>query len=425
MLPVCLCRRIIPYVISVLSLTTIAQNSGAAQDAVDSISGPVWYRTMDVGVREFRFAIEESTSETGNPIRHLISFDEGAQKFLLDPFVLNSDSLQFSLKQTKTQYHGTLTIPKQNDLHATAILISGSGPQDRDETLLEHKPFWVIADHLSRNGIAVLRFDDRGVGQSTGNFDEATSEDFARDVEAAMTFVQKLQNLKGKPVGLIGHSEGGIIAPMVAVRRPETAFIVMLAGTGVNGRRILETQGQLVLQAEGVTDPQQLLLQRTLQSELLDFVLSEIDSEPVVDQDARMQLLTAELRKSIAAVDMSDEVLQEALAGGLKRLQTPWFRFFLTHEPAPVLAQVRCPVLALNGQKDVQVDSGLNLAAIKAALESGGNSSFEIVEFPGLNHLFQNCRTGGVSEYAEIEETIASQVLNKIADWIRTSAAGR
>lgn len=338
------------------------------------------------------------------------------------PFPYSEESVSFGNLIDDVTLAGTLTVPQGDGPFPAAILISGSGPQDRDESLMDHKPFWVIADYLTRHGTAVLRYDDRGVAQSTGNFATATTEDAARDAEAALDFLRRHQKIRPDSIGFVGHSEGGIIAPLIAERRADTAFIVLLAGTGVNGKEILLSQGQLIIKAEGVDSPEQLELQRDVQMALIALVLDHEPGELAITDEQVMELLKS-VRATVPESALPNDALEEILRAGLKRIQAPWFKFFLTHEPASVLEKVTCPVLALNGEKDVQVDPKLNLPTIRKALENGGNKHFEIVEYPNLNHLFQTCETGGLSEYQKIEETIAPIVLDKVSTWIQDVVA--
>lgn len=305
----------------------------------------------------------------------------------------------------------TLTIPAGDGPYPAVVLISGSGPQDRDESLLEHKPFWVIADYLTQRGIAVLRYDDRGVGESTGEFASATSLDFASDARAAYEFLRSQDGIDASKVGLCGHSEGGIIAPMVAVADTRVAFVILLAGPGVNGDQILTSQMELILRASGLEASeieQQLLIQR----KLLD--LAEL--EPPIDESQFLErageaiavLLTDEERDT----DKGAAIASAAAA----ELCTPWFRFFLTHDPTRDLRQLSCPVLVLNGSKDIQVDPNLNVPAIREALAA--NPESEILVLPGLNHLFQACDTGNVDEYRSLEQTFSPDALKIIGDWI-------
>jgi len=331
------------------------------------------------------------------------------------PFPYLAEVVTFRNDTDGVQLVGTLTIPKSAGPFPAVVMISGSGPQDRDETLLDHKPFWVIADHLSRHGIAVLRFDDRGTGASKGDFASATSENFADDVEAAFDHLAMDSRIAAKSIGLIGHSEGGIIAPMVAARRSDVAFIVLLAGAGVNGKEILLSQGQLVLQAEGVTEASLLKVQRETQLAMIDTIL---DAAPDATADSLVDAAMKRLAEVLPEESLKEESLKSSVSAGIERIKSPWFRYFLTYEPASQLQSVKCPVLAINGEKDVQVDPKLNLPAIQSALEKGGNTRFKTIEFPAMNHLFQTCTTGGVSEYQAIEETISPIVLETVTHWI-------
>ncbi len=331
------------------------------------------------------------------------------------PFPYAIEEVTFRNEADGVQLAGTLTIPKTDRPCPAVVMITGSGPQDRDETLLDHKPFWVIADHLSRHGIAVLRFDDRGTGSSKGDLAQATSEDFANDVEAAFDYVKKDPRIAAKAVGLIGHSEGGIIAPMVAARRSDVAFTVLLAGTGVNGKEILLSQGQLILQAEGVSDKSLLKVQRETQLAMIDTIL---ESAPDASSDSLVNTAMQRLAAVLPEESLKEANLKDSVSVGMERINSPWFRYFLTYEPASQLERVKCPVLAINGEKDVQVDPRLNLPAIQAALEKGGNTRFKTIEFPSMNHLFQTCTTGGVSEYQTIEETVSPIVLKTVTNWI-------
>ncbi|MDA1230164.1 MAG: alpha/beta hydrolase, partial [Planctomycetota bacterium] len=312
------------------------------------------------------------------------------------PFPYQVEEVTFRNDSEGVELAGTLTLPKTDRPCPAVVMISGSGPQDRDETLLDHKPFWVIADHLSRHGVAVLRFDDRGTGASKGDFASATSENFANDVEAAFEHLVRDPRIAVKAVGLIGHSEGGLIAPIVVARRNDVAFAVLMAGTGVNGKEILLSQGQLILQAEGVNDASLLKVQRETQLAMIDTIL---DAAPDTPSDSLVNAAMKRLVEVLPEESLKEESLKMSVAAGIERIKSPWFRNFLTFEPASQLQRVKCPVLAINGEKDVQVDPRINLPAIQAALEKGGNSQFETIEFPALNHLFQTCTTGGLSEY--------------------------
>jgi len=304
---------------------------------------------------------------------------------------------------------GTLTFPSEGGPFPAAILISGSGPQDRNEEVFGHKPFLVLSDHLSRAGIAVLRVDDRGVGGSGGSTSESTTEDFAGDVLAGIAFLKNRPEVDPKRIGLIGHSEGGIIAPLVASRSDDVAFVIMLAGPGVPGDEILYLQTKLIARAAGV-DEQALAGVLEAHRELTAAVKSGAGEE---ETRARVRALI-EAQFGGAESEAIDSAVEQTVA----QMTGPWFRFFLGYDPRPALGKVRVPVLALNGELDLQVDADQNLPEIRKALEQGGNEDFTVKELPGLNHLLQKAETGSVEEYYSLEETLSPAALDTIRDWI-------
>ncbi len=310
---------------------------------------------------------------------------------------------------------GTLTLPKGEGPFPAAILITGSGGQDRNEEIFEHKPFWVIADHLTRAGIAVLRVDDRGIGGSSRGEASvaATSFDFAGDVGAGMDFLQRHARIAPDKIGLIGHSEGGIIAPIVATQRDDVAFAVLLAGTGVRGDYLLVMQNEAIMRASGIdegTTSAALESQKNLFAIVSDATLSSQEME---------QALTQAIQKDEEFMAASAEEQEQGLKVALAQLANPWMVAFIRHDPATVLRKVSCPVLALNGELDLQVPSKANLDAIAKALKVAENADYTTRAFPGLNHLFQHCETGLITEYGEIEETFSVEVLEVMSAWIR------
>ncbi|MBL8892695.1 MAG: alpha/beta fold hydrolase [Planctomycetaceae bacterium] len=336
------------------------------------------------------------------------------------PFPYRTVEVSFPSAEPETNLSGTLTLPENGDKFPLAILISGSGPQDRDSTLFDHKPFWVLADHLTRRGMAVLRYDERGVGNSAGDHATATTKDLADDVAAAVRFARTRTEIHPEQIGLIGHSEGGMIAPMVAAQDPDIAWIILMAGPGVNGEQILYSQGQLIVAAEG-GDAKAMEMQRTVQEHL--FAAIKENSTTVWDK-TMLDKVSEDLEQKILAKnpELSDEErnnLKVGIRSGLAQINSPWFRFFLTYEPAPTLQKVRCPVLAINGGHDLQVDPKLNLPKIETALKEGGNHQVTIRELPALNHLFQTCDNGAISKYATIEETLAPLLLETIDHWLQ------
>jgi pimeloyl-ACP methyl ester carboxylesterase len=331
------------------------------------------------------------------------------------PFPYRSEDVKYENKAGGVTLAGTLTLPPGPGPFPAAILITGSGAQDRDETILGHKPFLVLADALSRRGIAVLRVDDRGVGGSTGSTADSTSTDFAGDALAGVAFLKGRKGIDPRRIGLVGHSEGGIIAPIAASRSADVAFIVLMAGTGLPGAEILKAQGLLIWKAEGLSDSE-LKMARDSQQRVIEILSKE------KDQAASRQKLAAARKEMLAAMpEVARKATEDSGAmseAAMDGWNNAWFRSFLTYDPREALRTVRCPVLAINGEKDLQVPAGENLAEIRKALESGGNRDVRTISFAGLNHLFQPCKTGSPSEYARIEVTIAPEVLKAIGDWI-------
>ena len=331
------------------------------------------------------------------------------------PFPYKAEDVTFENQAGGFRLAGTLTTPEGRGPFPAALLITGSGAQDRDESLLGHKPFLVLADALTRRGIAVLRVDDRGVGGSSGNIMAATSDDFAGDVSAGVAFLKSRSEIDPGRIGLVGHSEGGLIAPMVAARSPDVAYIVLMAGTGLTGSEILSLQGHLILKALGLTE-ERLKSQAETLKRLMAVVVAERDEE------AATKKMGAILEEALAALPEAErKALGDSakfIEGQVTQLRSPWFRFFLAYDPRPTLAKVRCPVLAIIGERDLQVPPKENLAEIAKALKSAGNTRVTVREMPGLNHLFQTSKTGAPSEYATIEETMAPAALQAIGDWI-------
>jgi pimeloyl-ACP methyl ester carboxylesterase len=309
---------------------------------------------------------------------------------------------------------GTLTLPRSNGPFAAVLLITGSGPQDRDEALLGHKPFLVLSDYLTRRGIAVLRVDDRGVGKSTGNFGTATTRDFASDALAGVEYLKTRKEIDAKRIGLVGHSEGGVIAPMVAAESADVAFIVMMAGTGLPGDEVLYVQSALIAKANGASD--ELIATTTrAQREIFAIVKQESDNAAAIK---RIREVMEKVRAGLTTEQRQAVGYESAIESQIAPLLTPWFRYFLAYDPKAALRKVTCPVLAVNGANDLQVPPKENLPAIEQALEDGGNSDHQIVKLPGLNHLFQTSKTGSPTEYAKIDETISPAALAAIGDWL-------
>ncbi len=331
------------------------------------------------------------------------------------PFDYRVETVNFQNPQAGHRLAGTLTIPDTLGPYPAVVLISGSGPQNRDEEINGHKPFWVIADYLTRRGMAVLRYDDRGVGQSTGNFQEATTFDFADDVAAAVAYLKSRKDIKKEKIGLIGHSEGGMIAPVVAAKDKTIDFIILLAGVGTTGREVYETQTVLIANAKGIPPA---FVQKTSNDikVIIDAVVNhenpEESAEVISDFiNSELDLLPPDHVKAIGGREAK-------IKENLSIYNNKWMRTFLRFNPADYLVQVTCPVLALNGTLDLQVPYEENLASIKNALTAGGNEHYKVMPMEGLNHLFQHAKKGLPKEYGKITETFAPEALTIIGDWI-------
>lgn len=331
------------------------------------------------------------------------------------PYPYYSEEVKFKNKEAGITLSGTLTLPQKKGKFPVVILISGSGPQNRDEELMGHKPFLILSDYLTRKGMAVLRFDDRGTGESKGDFKTATTKDFASDILSAVNYLMSRKDIDKKNIGLIGHSEGGIIAPMVAADSKDVSYIVLLAGTGIPGGELLLLQQQLIGKTQGLTGEQ--LARAKEQNSGAYKIINEVENQ---------EMLKTALTSYFGSVvnDMSVSEKPEGISNEeivkmfVDQLMTPWMRYFIKYDPSIILENVKCPVLALNGTKDLQVPSKINLEAIRAGLEKGGNINVTLKEFPNMNHLFQECETGAIEEYAEIDQTISPIVLNEIALWL-------
>jgi pimeloyl-ACP methyl ester carboxylesterase len=329
------------------------------------------------------------------------------------PFPYRSKPTTFKNEDAGIKLAGTLTMPKDVEAPPVVILITGSGPQDRDETIADHKPFAVIADHLSRRGIAVLRYDERGVGASEGEFNGATSADLATDVEAAIERLKRRKDINTNQIILAGHSEGGLLAPMIASRRDDVAGVILLAPPGVNGAKIVINQSRLIAEVTGSANQDELDKQERLLG--IAFELLKADTAGTDEFYQQFKTKAAE----VMGEESKDFELIPQIEVAVRQLDTPWFRFFATYEPVPALSKTSCPVLCMIGSKDLQVDPKLNLPPIRKALTDGGNTDFTIAEMEGMNHLFQDCETGSPAEYGQIEQTISPIALNMMSDWIK------
>lgn len=333
------------------------------------------------------------------------------------PYPYLSEDITFVNTKDSITLAGTLTIPNQSGKFPVVVLITGSGPQNRDEELMGHKPFLVLADYLTRNGIAVLRYDDRGTYASKGNFSKATTNDLATDVEAAVTYLKTRKEINLKKIGLIGHSEGGIIAPIVAANCKDVNYIVLLAGTAIPGSELLLRQQELIGRASGIPEEQ---LKTT--AELNGHIYELVNKYRNNDDTLKLKVstyLTEEGKKHPEMKIREGKTGNDIIEMQLTQLMSPWMLNFIRYNPAPTLEKVKCPVLAINGDKDLQVPSSINLQAIEKSLKKGGNQKVTVKELAGLNHLFQDCKIGLPKEYSELEQTFAPVALEAITTWIK------
>jgi len=363
------------------------------------------------------------------------TFKQGGQEFSMDlsrdeiekvevrrpqepkePYPYYSENVTFKNPVAGISLAGTLTLPEKKGKFPVVILISGSGPQNRNEELMGHKPFLVISDYLTRNGIGVLRYDDRGVGESTGDFGAATSADFATDVESAIQYLKSRKEVDKKNIGLVGHSEGGIIAPMVASQTDDVSFIVLLAGTGIPGDELLLMQQELIWRASGMPESD---IERLIQinEELFKVMVKSNDLDRL--EEDLTHTLTEIFEKDTSLVP-EGATIEDLVEVQISQFLSPWMQYFIKYNPAPALEKVDCPVLAINGEKDLQVPPKENLEAIEIALKKGGNDQVTTMEIENLNHLFQESETGSPDEYAAIEQTFSPVALEVILKWIKT-----
>src|SRR5215469_2377029 len=318
------------------------------------------------------------------------------------PYPYREEEVSYKNPAANIQLAGTMTIPSGQGRFPAVLLMQGSGPHDRDETIFGHKPFLVLADYLTRRGIVVLRADKRGIGKSAGDYAKVVIQDFASDADAGVAYLKTRPEVDPHKIGLIGHSEGGVEAPMAAAHNPEVRFVVMMAGMGVPGDQLLPEQLRLIEQAAGASA-----------DAIEKDVAMERELLAAVERDKDDAVLQKELREKLTG-----KLSNQQLDAQFKMVSSPWFRSLLEYDPAATLVQVTCPVLALNGDKDLQVPPQQNLPPIRKALAAGGNNNYEIDELPGLNHLFQTAKTGAISEYGEIEETMSPVAMEKVASWI-------
>lgn len=341
------------------------------------------------------------------------------------PFNYYTEDVEYDNADKSLHYGATFTRPNGSGKYPAVIIISGSGTQDRNGSMMNgHKPYWVLADYLTKNGIAVLRVDDRGAGKSSLGPDpmKATTLDFSHDIENSLNYLESRPDVDRAHIGLIGHSEGGAIAPMVAARRDDVSFIVLWAGPGVPGAQVIALQGDDGLRLQGLNEGT-IAAFHDLNSHMLSMVATA-PSVSVLDTSIATYYREWKAKQRKGTLDSlnlnSDAALKQGIIPQQNGLYNqPWMHFFLAYDPATALSKVKCPVLALNGAKDKQVDAEQNLGAIKEILTRSGNKDFKIVEIPNLNHLFQDANTGYWTEYESIDETVSPAAMKIISDWIK------
>ena len=336
------------------------------------------------------------------------------------PFPYEERAAQYDGRASGIRLAGTLTVPREPGLHPALVLISGSGAQDRDELVAGHRPFLVLADALTRRGYAVLRLDDRGVGGSTGDVMKAGLDDLADDVRAGVEWLRGQPGIDPARIGLLGHSEGGLIAPMVAAGDPRISFVVLLGGPAMKGRDLLLEQRSALSAAAGEPDEK-----RRLDLEFVSRVFDVMDTRPAdAEFEARVDSaisswlasLPAAKRAAADAMLASRTAAQDAASFSLWR--TPWFQSLYHHDPGPFLKRTRVPLLAVYGDLDLQVPTAPNAQALSAAFGAAGHRDVTVVRLPGVNHMMQPAKTGRIEEYSQIEETIAPAVLQAIAEFL-------
>lgn len=338
------------------------------------------------------------------------------------PFGYHSEEIEYDNVDKSMHYGATFTRPEGGGKYAAVIIISGSGTQDRNGTMLGHQPYWVLADYLTKHGIAVLRVDDRGAGKSSLGTDigKKTSLDFSYDVEASLNYLETRPDVDKKHLGLIGHSEGGMIAPMVAARRKDVSFIVMWGASEVGGAKILAEQYADQLKQQGV-DAHAADAFGQAHLHVLNMFSSAVSTE---DLDRKITSFfdtwkKAQTQQTLDALNIHENSMQNTLGLYNKIYSSAWLRFFITYNPEPDLSRVTCSVLAINGDKDTQVNAAENLGMIKRVLTKSGNRNFEVKALPGLNHLLQTAKTGEFSEYEKIDETMSPMAMEIISNWIK------
>lgn len=333
------------------------------------------------------------------------------------PFPYHTEDVIFRNEKDGITLAGTLSMPNKTGQFPAVILITGSGPQNRDEEILGHKPFLVLADHLTRKGFAVLRYDDRGFGASTGDFTMATTSDFSTDAGAAMAYLKGRNEINKNKIGLIGHSEGGTVSVITAADNPDVAFVVLMAGGNIPGDEQMMLQNYLLGKSSGMPE-EELKKLSLINRQIYDVIKQESDLN--IMKTRLLAVFNKEMRPLLISKGIAAEEVDRYVALQIRELASPWYSNFIKYDPTPELLKVKCPVLALNGEKDLQVAPIANLDAVTRSAAKSGNKKVTVKQMPGLNHLFQESATGNPAEYGKTEQTIAPAVLNEISSWMAT-----
>jgi uncharacterized protein len=396
-----------------ISVAAIGGGYNGHWDGKDSISG-----TFKQGSRSFPIGLKKMTDAqkaifTQNVVR---------AQTPKAPYGYYSEDVEYDNADKSLHYGATFTRPNGDGKYPAVIIISGSGTQDRNGTMLGHQPYWVLADYLSKNGIAVLRVDDRGAGKSSlgPDINNRTSLDFSYDVETSLNYLESRVDVDKKHLGLIGHSEGGEIAPMVAARRRDVSFIVLWAGPAVTGAQISTEQAALGMRQSGI-DSVSVAAFSDLNLQILDLFKTSATQE-ILDQKITPIFEAWKKKqspKTLAALNIGAGSADDIAKTYNSSFNSGWIRFFMTNDPATALAKVKCPVLAINGEKDTQVLAAENLGRMKEVLTKIGNKDFEVKAIPGLNHLMQTAKTGYLSEYESLPETMSPVAMDIICNWIK------
>ncbi len=398
----------------VIGVALIGGGYSGVWDGKDNITGTYSQRGGKISLSLVRLSEAEKAALTKDPVR---------PQTPKPPFGYFSEDVEYDNSDKSLHYGATFTRPDGGGKYPAVIIIRGSGTQDRDGTMMKgHKPYWVLADYLTKNGIAVLRVDDRGAGKSSlgPDINSKTSVDFSYDVEASLNYLESRPDVNKHHVGLIGHSEGGMIAPIVAARRKDVSFIVLWGAPEAGGPSVLAEQYANSLKQQGI-DTLAVNAFEQLHLQILKMFATSAD-EQTLDKNAMAAFNVwekAQPQGTLDALNIHGDMTDKILKNYNGMFKSPWVRFFVSYDPEADLSKVKCPVLAINGQKDTQVNAAENLAAIQEILTKSGNKDFEVKAIPGLNHLLQTANTGQANEYEEISETMSPVAMNIISDWIK------